>query len=350
MNIVFDVSYRSSGSRERGIGRYSENLMNSIIERAPNNRYFTFDTSGFNNSQDLLDSMHNFMREKVVDLYYIHSPIEHNTMGLHIHELYKGMKVAATFYDAIPAIYPDKYLSSPDVRKKYFKNIDLIKTTDYIFAISNRSRTDAYTYLNIPLEKVTTIHGGVDPIFIPSTHISQDYFYKFYHIRQPFIIANLGDDDRKNQRGLINAFLEINKILSNKFQLVIVCRTNNYRKHSDIVYTGYVPDEVLVALYNHAKFSVFPSFYEGFGFPVVESMACGTPVITSNTSSLIEIAKGRGVIIDPSDVRSIMGGIYQAATKPSLMKYYSKIGLTFTQNLGWPQVADKIIEKCQIAK
>ncbi|RKJ22013.1 glycosyltransferase, partial [Butyricicoccus sp. 1XD8-22] len=125
------------------------------------------------------------------------------------------------------------------------------------------------------------------------------------------------DDFRKNIEGLIVAFSKMPQSILHEYQLVVACKLSEAseayyyevaKKHNvrdRIILTNFVPTNHLILLYNLAHVVAFPSKYEGFGLPVVESMACGTPVLTSNNSSLGEISEGAAVLVDPFDINDI---------------------------------------------
>jgi glycosyltransferase involved in cell wall biosynthesis len=111
-----------------------------------------------------------------------------------------------------------------------------------------------------------------------------------------------------------------------------------------VLFTGYVPDEDLPSLYNLADVFVYPSFYEGFGMPVVEAMACGTPVIATNVASLPEIAGNACILVNPDSVESLAEGIYSCLTSPSLMESLSQAGLRRSKEFTWENSARKTLK------
>jgi glycosyltransferase involved in cell wall biosynthesis len=112
----------------------------------------------------------------------------------------------------------------------------------------------------------------------------------------------------------------------------------------DVVhFTGYVPVEDLPCIYNLAEMFAFPSVYEGFGLPVVEAMACGTPVITSNTSSLAEIATGAAETVDPYDVNAIAAAMLRLARDPGWRAELAALGLLRAQRFSWSRSAREML-------
>lgn len=176
---------------------------------------------------------------------------------------------------------------------------------------------------------------------------------KFF-IQKEYLLCVGADDFRKNLDGLAHAFLRLPECLADQYQLVIACSVSQqtqdriltlakkYKRSKAVVFTGYIDDDEMLCLLNHAKLAVFPSMYEGFGLPVVEAFQCEVPVLTSNNSSLGEIAKDAAVTVDPFSVTSIKEGIVYALTKADLNQMIQK-GIKECQKYRWDHVSDRIL-------
>ena len=110
-----------------------------------------------------------------------------------------------------------------------------------------------------------------------------------------------------------------------------------------VVFTGYVPDDVLVSLYNGARIFVYPSYYEGFGLPPLEAMACGTPTIVSNTSTLPEIVGSSALQVDPNNVEQLKQAILKILTDRKLEKNLIKKGLQNAKKFTWHKSASEML-------
>jgi glycosyltransferase involved in cell wall biosynthesis len=155
---------------------------------------------------------------------------------------------------------------------------------------------------------------------------------------------------------LIEAFITANRKLSDAYQLVIVYNSSAAEKSAmldqasrlgaegALVITGYVADAELVELYNGAALFAFPSLYEGFGLPIVEAMACGSPVLTSNNSSLAEIGEDKVYQVDPESLESIADGLVYLLTRPLLLQEMAETGLKQARKYNWETVALKVME------
>ena len=172
-----------------------------------------------------------------------------------------------------------------------------------------------------------------------------------YGIRTEFILAVGNLQPRKNLLRLISAFASIRGqrgpiqlVIAGKAQWqssAVYAAVRRLGVERDVAFTGYVIDEDLVLLYNAAKVFVYPSIYEGFGLPVLEAMACGTPVVTSNTSSMPEVAGDAALLVDPYQERHIESAIQQILTNSELASSLSRKGLKRAQGFSWHRTAQQ---------
>lgn len=190
---------------------------------------------------------------------------------------------------------------------------------------------------------------------IPVADETEKEIREKFGITDSFIICTGGADGRKNLDGLIRAFGAMPKELKEQYQLVIVCKLSQeavdgfmkLAKESDadgrVICTNFVTDEELLILYNLAHLTAFPSKYEGFGLPVVESWACGTPVLTSNNSSLVEVGGDGAVLVNPNDVSDITRGLVQALSETDLEELLQK-GKKRLERFRWKVVAEDTLK------
>ncbi len=233
----------------------------------------------------------------------------------------KKRKTIVTLHDIGSVLYPEFKMASP-IMLGYFRFLfHLIKNkTDAIITDSHSSKRDIMQYLKIPEEKVKPIHCGIDPIFRPISHGEVQTIREKFNLPDKFILFVGSFQVRKNLPGLIQAY----NLLISKYHLphhlVIVGKTrqdigSHYLKVEDITtlakdreqihFVGYQNEEDLVGFYNAAELFVMVSFYEGFGFPYLEAMACGTPVVGANNSSGPEIIGDAGILVDPHNPEEI---------------------------------------------
>jgi len=179
---------------------------------------------------------------------------------------------------------------------------------------------------------------------------------KKYGIRTKYILFVGRIEPRKNITNLLKAFEYIKTKGYRELCLVIVGNQDKIfkerdlftfiekmRLHSDVIFTGGISEKDLCILYNGAEMLVYPAFAEGFGLPVVEAMACGTPVITSNTTALQEIAKDAAILINPCSIQEIAEGIERVLKEEELRQELSSRGLQRSKKFRWDETAKKTI-------
>lgn len=206
-----------------------------------------------------------------------------------------------------------------------------------------------YPYLN---GKVHVTHLAPNTAFRPIAE--PELLHKIrarYGIHSDFILAVGNLQPRKNLPRLIRAFASIrNQIESIRLVIVgnaqwqasvIFTLVSRLGLEQDVVFTGYIPNDDLVLLYNAAKVFVYPSIYEGFGLPILEAMACGTPVVTSNSSSMPEVAGDAALFVDPHDEGQLADTIQQVLTNPDLALSLVEKGIRQTQQFSWRYTAAK---------
>ena len=165
----------------------------------------------------------------------------------------------------------------------------------------------------------------------------------------PYVLCVAGTDPSKNVKNLIGAFSRLPSEIRRQHHLVLVGDVKRCKALQQLVkeqgiaeqtvFTGLVSDPQLVALYQQASAFVFPSLYEGFGFPVLEAMACGCPVITSSTSSLPEVAGKAGILVNPNNTTELMEAMTQVLTDTALARTLRKMGREQAEKFSWEKTA-----------
>lgn len=228
-----------------------------------------------------------------------------------------------------PSWFPEKqWFSTKVVVPRSYKK------AKKIICVSHNTKNDLKTIFKIPDHKIITIYPGV----VVKDEYLEDEFQRMknkFDIKGEYVLFLGTIEPRKNVANMIKAFStylfenehsNITFVLAGakgwKFQLIFkkLEDVNNRLQNSQIKYIGQVSNRERNILIKNAKAFVFPSFYEGFGFPVIEAMALGTPVVTSEGSSLGEIAKGCAVLVDPTDCVSINRGVKQLVDDYALSK------------------------------
>ncbi len=229
-----------------------------------------------------------------------------------------GLPVAAVMYDVIPYRNPERYLRDPNARALARVRAPLARTVDALLAISQFSLDTAAAALRYPPARMRVIGAGVDERFAPAAARDVPWPQRIMagDDRQ-HVVAVTGGDERKNTEGLLRAWSMLDPEIGRSTRLVIATAVSaavlqRWRAIAsevgvldDVVFTGRVTDDEMVALLQRARLAVLPSFDEGFGLPVLEAAACGCPAICAGTSSLPEVLDEPAAWFDPGDPASI---------------------------------------------
>jgi glycosyltransferase involved in cell wall biosynthesis len=230
-----------------------------------------------------------------------------------------------------------------------------VKRADHVITVSHYSKNDIAQTYGVSPDKITVTYEGAGDEFRPMDRKqAQEILARKYAIEGQFILYLGRLQARKNLRRLVEAYAMVRKagfphklVLAGKpdslFQAVLE-RIRELKLQNDVILPGYVESKDSPAFYNAAEVFVFPSFFEGFGLPVVEAMACGTPVITSRGSSLEEIAAGSALIIDPLDELSIANALQQVLQDPELRLRLSRAGLVRSLDFSFKNAAQQTVK------
>lgn len=229
-----------------------------------------------------------------------------------------------------------------------------IQQASSIVTVSESARRDLLRFHGVPADRVSVVHEAASPAFRPiSDRARLEDVRVRYGLPKRFILYVGTIEPRKNLTRLMTAFAAARRA---GIPQHLVCvgpygwSSNDLSGHikklgiEDAVhFTGYLPFDHLPAIYNLGDFFVFPSLYEGFGLPVVEAMASGLPVLTSNSSSLGEIAGDAAVTIDPTDTDAMIASIRHLATDVDLRRQMSERGLERARGFSWTQTAREML-------
>ena len=236
-----------------------------------------------------------------------------------------------------------------------------VRRADHVIADSHSTKRDLVELLGTPAGKVTVIHSGVEPRFRPIIdRAALGPVRQRYDLPERFIISVGTLQPRKNFATLVEAFARLKSETGNwkpgarSLKLVIAggrgwlyeeifARVEALGLQGDVLFPGFVADEDLPALYNLAEAFVLPSLYEGFGLPPLEAMACGTPVVTSNVSSLPEVVGDAGLMVEPADVESLAAAIERVLEDGGLRREMVQRGLARAKEFTWERAARRLL-------
>lgn len=260
-----------------------------------------------------------------------------------------GARRVVTIHDAFAYVHPETHNRLDNWRYRWQLPM-AARRSDAIITVSECSRRDITHYLGLTGQPVYTVPEGIDAQFRPvEDGAGRRALLERYGIRQPYLFYVGGINARKNIARLFEAFAQIQPRYP-ELKLVIAGKRQWRTGEIDaafqrlslsehVHFTGYVADHDLPALYSAARLFVFPSLYEGFGLPPLEAMACGTPVITSNSSSLPEVTGDAALLIDPFDVSSLAEAICRVLDDAELAADLRRRGQQQAARFGWPRTA-----------
>lgn len=232
----------------------------------------------------------------------------------------------------------------------------IAQRADKIIAVSNSTKQDLIEKYNISSDKIRVIYSGINKNFRPinDKKILKKVQEKYY-LPEKFILFLGTFEPRKNIEGLIFAFKKLKEKFKIPYKLVLAgergwLSRNIFRLikkfpfKQEIIPLGFIEDKDKPVLYNLASIFVYPSFYEGFGFPPLEAMACGVPTIVSSISSMPEITNGKAVLIDPYNISELSEAIYQILNDENLQKKLSRDGILQAKRFNWENSAKETFD------
>jgi len=295
-----------------------------------------------------------YLKRKKVDLF--HSPNYMIPLLAFPRRKSSRIKCVTTIHDLIPLIFPDH---APKSRKsrlfpifRFIMN-EVGRRSDAIITVSNASRQDILEKLHIPsvdANKVHTVYNGVSKRFCPPPLAS----CAMPLVSQPTLLYVGRADPYKNLETLIRALSIIHKTTELQPNLLLagapdlrypeaINLANELGLKDSVKWTGYLSDDDLVKTYQSADLLVHPSRYEGFGLQIIESMACGTPVICSNGGSLPEVAGDAAIQVNPNDADAFAAEIIKVLTHPDIADKMQEDGYEQAQKFRWKKAAEQTL-------
>jgi glycosyltransferase involved in cell wall biosynthesis len=281
----------------------------------------------------------------LVDRFHLTSPIE---LSIPLDSAWpraaRDARLSVTLFDLVPLVLADTYLADPGLRRRYSARVELVRHADLVLAISRSAAKDGVRLLKLggdaKPQQVRVVELAASGAFVADAGLA----------REPFVLYTGGTDARKNVERLLEAWARVRT----RHQLVIACSVkpleqNHYEVMADrlgfrdrLTVTGWVPEAELVRLTQTATLAIYPSLYEGFGLPIAEALACGTPAIGSDSSSLPELLPP-DALFDPTDVDSIANAIDRALNHK---RHYASLTRWATERprRTWDDVALETVE------
>lgn len=259
------------------------------------------------------------------------------------------------YKNKILTLHDGAVLSHPEWFSKNFSRMReilipiLVNSSLKVITVSNFSKNHICEALNIKDDKVEVIYNGINRKKFKPMGLSPKVLKK-YNLKKPYILFVGSIEPRKNLTRMINSWIKLPERYKKEYDLIIVGKKNwifkdvIIKKENSIKQLGYIPDDVLIRLYSMAKAFVYPSLFEGFGLPVLEAMACGTPVITSNCSALPEVGGEAVLYVDPKNEENITTKMIELLDNKSLQEELTMKGLSRSKLFTWENTATKTIK------
>jgi len=276
----------------------------------------------------------------------------------------KKQKSVVTIHDLAFLLYPETFPPKDAFLHKLYVR-EAITKADHLIAITEATKQDIIKFYNINPAKITVVYHGVDKdrfrlMQKGEEHLIAEVKTK-YNITKPYLLYIGNVQPRKNIQGLIKAYQQLKANTEHNYQLVIagakawlvdeVMKEIGDSYRDDIIFTGRFEDAELTPLLWGADLFVLPSFYEGFGLPILEAMACGVPTVVSDTPSLVEVGGKASLSFDPHNIDDMAKVLDNILSDGKLRKKIRKLGLKRVAEFSWDHCAKetvKIIEQVNL--
>jgi len=263
-------------------------------------------------------------------------------------------RIVVTVHDIAYDRHPELFTRAEVARFRLLVPLT-VRRAAAVLTVSEFSKRDIVRRYLVPPERVIVAPDAADPMFQPiHDEVRLDAVRQRYGTGDEYILCVGNLQPRKNLRALIDAYVRLRRAGATRRRLVLVgrkawlhddifaaARDSGYA--DELVFTGYVPDIDLVALYNAAAVFVYPSLFEGFGLPPLEAMACGTPVICSNTSAFPEVVGDAALTVDPRDPKALASAIATVLRDTDLRASLAAAGLRRAAHFSWDSTARTIL-------
>lgn len=345
-----------------GIGMYTRYMIDALMKLDRNNQYILFyknqeNLGKYANYPNVEERFVKASNKVIWDQVAIPLAYEKAELDVLFHTKFSVplmvkcktvMRLAGASWFVHPELYPNKF----DLAYIKMSMPLYCRKADAIIANSNLTKNDFVNILHVPSEKITTIYNGVNPIFRPIK--DEELLNKVkrkYNLPDSFILTVGRYDPRKNFCTIFKAYKKCRK--SSPLKLVAVGKDSwKYKKEchiaedgfeNDVIFPGYVEHDDLPAFYNLAEAFIFPSVYEEFGNPLVESMACGCPIVGANTGAIPEITDGAAALTDYLDADKIAEYIGMIMHNDGFRQMLIEKGLERAKKFNYDTIAKEVL-------
>jgi glycosyltransferase involved in cell wall biosynthesis len=380
MRIAFDYRVLSTEAANRGMGRYTQQQLRETLKYDEQNEYIVlcypyikkdlifpeisasekvkFIDMPFSEINNLVHNIplestltysskfQDFLYSQKIDLYHATTPFLNPVIPE-----FTLCPYVCTLYDLIPLIFPKRYLvEQRGLSDQYAMSLHFLRGSSRIISISNSAKEDVISYLGFDKNRIDIAYPNVEENFYVFSDAQRkssiSKLIAKYNLPSKFILSVTGTHYSKNASTLMDSYKKITKELRDDIKLVMVLPAKwvcdqmieQYGLSDNILFLYSVSDEDLAALYNAALMVVQPSRYEGFGYPVAEAMKCGTPVITTTSSSLPEVGGDAAILVDPDDVHDFTRNIEFLYNNPVKRQQMRDLGIVHVQKFNLEQL------------
>jgi len=398
MRIVVDMQGVQTVSRFRGIGRYTLNFAKALVlNRNRHEIYLVLNGLFIDTIEPIRSAFDKLLPQENIRVFSLSGPvreIEHgnkycretaellreefieslNPDVVHISSFFEGYlddailslrklgsstSVSMTLFDLIPMANPEQFLSpDPGYSSFYNSKLESIRQAKLLLSISKYTKQEALEKLKIQNDQIINISTGInhDLFKKEDTDNSQEVLCRL-GLKKHYILTAGSEEIHKNLEQMVKSFaalpprlrFDLTLVIGGKFSSGFIselkhCATRWGLSEESLFFPGFIKDDDLICLYRNCKFFIFSSWHEGFGLPVLEAMACGAPVICSNTTSLPEVIGLSEATFNPFDVTSISAKMIQALNDEAFLKRLRDHGLRQAQKFSWDKTAKKAFE------
>jgi glycosyltransferase involved in cell wall biosynthesis len=373
--LIIGIDTRFALKKRRGIGNYTLNLVHQLAKIDKKNQYILYtDKPDYDN---LLPNNYNF---KVKPLFPVNYLLwEQKTLPEQL--IKDGVNIVHCTANTTPILINKKIKLITTVHDVMFlKNVNVLPQSDILYqrlgrtyrslvikktinlsskiiTVSKYSKSDILQHFpDVQEELIQITYESADSAFeiLETEHVNETIRDKL-NINNKYLLTLGGTDPRKNTKLVIKAFAKMKQEKEIDLNLVIVGIPNwketefyklvcSLKLEKEIKFTDFISQNELVCLYNYATLFLYPSLYEGFGIPPLEAMACGTPVITSNTTSIPEIVGDAALQINPNSQEELEAAIIKLLRDDSLRNELIKRGFTRAKQFSWRKMAEETLD------
>ncbi len=343
MKVGIDISSMNSMSKGRGIGFYTDNLIEAL------KKHTDIDVKIITEESDISDV--DLIHYPFFDFFKPTLKVRHD------------FPVVVTIHDVIPLLFPKHYPPGIKGRLNLIRQKLALRRVKAIITDSESSTLDVKKIFSLNSNKVFTVYLDCNESFkkVQDKSKIQSTLIK-YHLPTSYVLYSGSINWNKNLLNQTKAAIEagvdivyIGRGFENKDNLdhpemkSFKQFVEKYSKNSRVHILGFVPDDDLLNLLCGAKMVLYASFYEGFGLPILEAQSCQVPVITSNVSSMIEVAGEGAILVDPNEEKSIKNAIEKILSNPKMVTDLIEKGLLNTQRFSWEKTAKETVKVYQYA-